>query len=340
MTALRSEIDDMVRQPLTRDVAVACAELAARAIASGDLQAAVIAKEHEISAATHTGMHQHAVVCCAEIIELWDQLALLPALEVRTQRNLIHALKHGTESALELPEIDLGTARELLATLQRLLERFSISLVALWTLEARLAWIEGDRAVMKDRMERVIPSFPKRKRHLDCSDCLGCTLVDFTRYMEGETDAAELEEFAKAVMAMSSYQPCAYADRRVPAQLAVAYVRQGRIAEARRHAIKAVRLADTVGAGWVEARTAALEVAVASADATWCTSLVDSTLPVLATLEEPYGQLAAYVAIYRALRALDRDPTEARTRAQGLARRIDARLASPRHLRETEAATS
>ena len=64
MTALRSEIDDMVRHPLTRDVAVACAELAARAIASGDLQAAVIAKEHEISAATHTGMHQHAVVCC------------------------------------------------------------------------------------------------------------------------------------------------------------------------------------------------------------------------------------------------------------------------------------
>lgn len=358
--SLAAELKTLHDERPSKQVVVAAADLAKRALAVGDLPMAISAKQLETQTGRQLGMHQHTVVCCAEALELWQRIRdsgnELPD-EVRS--HLVWTLKHGAGSAMDLPEIPLATVRDLIAALHEVLEHFGARPYAAWELEARLAYIEGDKQVVADRVARLAPTISVRSHLWDHADCPGCSLMQFVAYLGLDAPIEEVEaavaplqdpapfpldrEIARVVrMLYGDDKMCENANRWYPTRMARAYVRAGELARARAFAAKGLAVnADAEPERRMRAHLAALEVALAVDELDDARLHYDRMTAVMREdIEDPYDLLETSRVAHRAARAmrLDDDAARYRDQALALARRVDVRLERPRHVRETEAA--
>ena len=348
---LQEELDQLDDEH-THAVVVQCADIAKRALAVNDYAVAVLARQLEAQHARSLGMQQHTVVVCAEMIELWPTLREQTlADDVRTR--LVWTFKHGTGAAMDLPEIPLATVRDLLATLNEILEHYGVKKIPLWELEARLAWIEGDAATVRARIEQISPTIGITTHLWHGADCPGCMLMQIVTYLGPDASIEEIEavtrpltsgkpfpadkEMASALSLLYGDEPmCDHAKMRLPVVRARAYGRAGERPKARLHAKKALVAASGAGTEFkLRAHCAALEVALGGR------GKLDEHVAFIAasldSLEDPYEALDAVKLLHRAATASKQTAAAAehRARALELARRIDKRLTTPRHERET-----
>jgi hypothetical protein len=354
---LADELHEVERKPESRDVVVACADIARRALATDDLALAVDAKQHETQVARGIGMHQHAVVVCAEMLELWPRLAALPELPSALKNNLVWTLKHGAGSAMDLPEIPLATVRDLIAQLEAILGHFDGKRIAVWSLEARLAHIEEDLPTLHDRLDRIMPTLGVSNHAWHYADCPGCMIASAIEYLgrSATPEAAEAviaplatdEPFAadaangktlRLLFGSGADKTCKNAKRSLPIKLARVYTWAGDLAKARRHVEVALRENATEDHEQrLRASVAALELGVAMKAHALLDKHLALATQLMADLEDPYDQLEAARVAHRAAAILDRADERERLREQALAlaKRVDARLAIPRHVRLT-----
>jgi hypothetical protein len=338
----------------TRDALVAAADLFRRAEAAGDLGVALSAKAHEITVARRLGAIQHVVVACSELLELDAERLAMFAHETQLRRvksRLVWSLKRGTGCAMALPEIPFSTVRELLATLGRVLGTLGVQPVVLWTLEAHLAHMEGDEATLQDRVARFAPQLSFTSCLEEFGDCPGCGLLDVADFLGSDAPAEAVEE-ALAPALENRTMPrdvprwhvlkrhfgdslmCDNAKKSIPVRLARAYVRAGRLAEARVQAARALALAEGEPAEYrVRAAVAALETAIATNDEAAANIHVAAIARDIDDVESPYRQFRTTLAQYKGLRMLGRGDElgPVAERATALARRLDQRPASPTH---------
>lgn len=356
--SFEDELRTLHEEPVGKPRVIACADLAQRALAVDDLAMAISAKQYETQTARQLGMHQHTVVCCAEALELWEKIQQrgdeLPT-EVRSR--LVWTLKHGAGSAMDLPEIPLSTVRELIAATHRVLAHFGAKPFAAWELEARLAYIEGDAPTVEDRVAKLAPTISVRSHLWDHADCPGCSIMQFVSYLGLDAPIEEVEaalaplhdpapfpldqDIASVVKLLyGEDKMCENAERWYPTRMARAYARAGQLAKAQHLADEALAANATLEAERrLRAHVAAMEVALA---ADQLAAAREHYARVVATLEEqledPYDLLDTHKACHRAARRLGLPVERHRAEAIALARRVDARLATPRHERETLAA--
>ncbi len=358
--ALADELRAIERQPESREVVVTCADIARRALATDDLPLALDAKQHETQVARGIGMHQHAVVSCAEILELWPRVAALPELADDTKNNLVWTIKHGAGSAMDLPEIPLATVRDLIAQLETILAAFDGKRIAVWSLEARLAHIEDDMAALHDRLERIMPTLGVSNHAWHYADCPGCMISSAIEYL-GRRATPEAAEAVIAPLATDEPFPadaamgktlrllfgsaadktCKNAKRALPIKLARVYTWAGDLAKARRHVEVALRENATEdNEQRLRASVAALELGLAMNARGLVEKHFALATELMKGLEDPYDQLEAARVAHAGAGLLERADEQARLRgvALALAKRVDARLAVPRHERITLAA--
>lgn len=362
-TPLHAEIDALESADAARALLVAAADLAARATAAPDHGVAVRAKARETQVARMIGAHQHAVVACAELVEAFppalDRGEADPAWD-KTKQRLVWGLKFGAGSAMDLPEIPLATVRELLGALSTVLARLGVEPIAVWELEARLAFIEGDADTLADRVARITPKLGIQSHVYAHADCPGCTLLQIATWLGPDAPAEAVEEALAPVLQKRPFPNdasmqrlfsllygddpiCDHARRATPIRLARAYARGGRLAEAHARAREALALSDgSEHEAKLRAQVAALEVALGTKDVTEAEARAAEVAPAIEKLEDPYDALDALVVLHRALAFLGRS-TEldaVRRRALELAERIDARLAKKRHVAATKRSLS
>ena len=340
----------------SREAVVAAAELAQRALDLGELGLFVRAKSREAQAARFLGMHQHGVVTCAELMEIMPRFLALPEIDEEAEKRLVWGLKYGAGSAMDLPEIPLATVRELLGALDRALDRFGRTKVALWELSARLAFIEADAEALKDLVAKISPQVSLHSHLYDHADCPGCTLLQVARWLGPDAPAEEVEAVLEPVFSGKPFardapmarvyellygdSMCENAKRLAPVLLARAHARSGRLAEARREAAQALDRAGATEERRVRALVAAISTEIAAGDLAALGPHAEDLGRLWQGLEDPYEALDAAVELFRARMRLgeaQRLPA-LRDEALALARRLDARLPSPRHERETLAA--
>lgn len=352
---LTEEIDALERLDNSKERLVACADLATRALDAGDPGVFARAKSCEAKVARFVGMHQHAVVACAELMEVLPRVLALPEIDDTVERRVVWGLKYGAGSAMDLPEIPLATVRELLAALGRVLVRFGKQPTSLWELEARLAFIEGDADVLRDRVTKISPQISLTSHRQDYSDCPGCVLLQVAKWLGRDAPAEQVEAVLSPVFTKKPFPRdvpkqalytllygddamCDHAKTWAPGLLARVYTRAGRLAEAKKQAARAIAAAVEVEAELrVRAQVVALEVALAADDSKAVAAWVAEIDGGRAALEDPYEELEAVVALHHGYARLDRPGELERLRAVAtvLARRLDARLRAPRHERET-----
>lgn len=356
--SFEDELHELHEAPVSKARIVACADLAQRAMAVDDRAMAVSAKQYETQTACQLGMHQHAVVCCAEQLEIWDKIKdrgdELPA---EVQSRLVWTLKQGAGSAMDLPEIPLSTVRELIGALHDVLSHFGSKRFAAWELEARLAYIEGDKATIEDRVAKLAPTISVRSHLWDHADCPGCTIMQFVTFLGMD---APIEEIEAALAPLFDPAPfpldedighivkllygedkmCENAERWYPSRMARAYTRAGQLAKAEHLAQKALAAnASCEAERRLRAQVAAMEVALAADQLDEARGRYERALATFAEEhEDPYALLDAHKACHRAARRLGLPVERHRTEAIALAKRVDARLPTPRHERETLAA--
>ena len=345
------EIDD---EPRSQAAIVKCADLAKRALAVNDLGVVVQARQLEAQHARGLGMQQHTLVVCAELIELWPRLREY-SLDEHQIRRLVWTFKHGAGAAMDLPEIPLSTVRELLGQLAEILTHYGLKQIPLWELEARLAWIENDAKTVRARIRKISPTISLSSHLWDNADCPGCMLMEIVTYLGPN---ASLEEVEAVTEPLRSGEPfpadkerasvlrlfygddpmCEHAKMRLPAEYAKAYARGGKRPQARLHAKKALAAAGAAANEFkVRAHCAALEVALGGRTPAKIDEHVAFIAASLGSIESPYEVLDAVKLLHHAAIVRKRPDEAERYRVQALelARRIDKRLATPRHERET-----
>jgi hypothetical protein len=134
---------------------------------------------------------------------------------------------------------------------------------------------------------------------------------------------------------------CENAKREAPTLLARAHARAGRVAEARREVAQALELTGDVSAERrVRALVSATATELAARDAAALASHAERLAALWRDLEDPYEALDAAIELHRAFARLGEAAKlpALHDEARAIARRLDARLPSPRHERETLAA--
>lgn len=354
--SLEEELEEAKELGDTREAVGAAADIASRALAANDLGLAVDAKQHEVQVARTIGMHNHVVVVTAEAVEMWPRIKALAEIDEQLQRRFVWTFKHGSGSAMDLPEIPLSTVRELFAVVDDMLGCFGRGKQALWELEARLAYIEGDDATLRDRVEKITPLLGMWSYISNFADCPGCSLSSFAGYLGPDADADTVDAILAPILEKRPFpadashrqvlsllygdeNQCENAATSTPIARARAYARAGRIAEARVQADLAVSGAEPSSREWwLRAQVARADVAVAAGDRTEAEGAADAVAQAIDPIEDPYEQLDALVALHQARRWLEpsRDLGSVAERALSIARRVDARLPRPRHVVETE----
>ena len=360
---MEAELRELRYADGTRERLVAAAELAARADAAGDVDAAAQAKAIETRIARELGQHQHAVVACAELIERWPQLAERGELSDDAKRMVIWGLKYGAGSAMDLPEIPLSTVEEVIAHLERVLGHVGREPWAAWELDARRAFIAGDDERVRARVAAIGPTIGRTSHAWQDTDCPGCTLLAFADYLGAEARPEEVEavlapdsssarfpadapEMVTVLDLLYGDDPiCDNARATTPVKLARAYARHGRVAEARREAERALaRARGREPERMLRAQVAALEVAAARRALDEIAPLAEAALPIATGLEDAYERLDAALALHAAIGLLGSQATlraelpRLAADARAIARRLDGRLARPRHVAATERA--
>jgi len=348
---MRERLIELLTADVSTNVLVELGQIAAGA--GDDIEAAVLARSLEARQARFLGKHQHAVVTGAELLELWPRLKPLPIPEkdpLQLARCLVWGMKYVAGSAMDLPEIPLSTTDRLLAVLGEMLTHYNYQPTALWTLEARRAFIAGDEERLRERVTRLSSTVTRYQHVYQCADCPGCVLLQFVEWMGPDAAVEDVEEVLAPCLGLRPYQPdpepwnelldllygpsgtCENAERSVPVKLARAYLRAGRTAQALQQAERGMALAEGTEAER-RARALVARTAVARALGQPATDLAHELLERAAALEDAYEQLDAMLVADSVLR----DNAIAR-RALDLAARLDARIDKKRHVDATSRA--
>jgi hypothetical protein len=325
---------------------------ARRAAEAADPAQAAAAKAEEVREARALGLQQHAVVAGAELIGLIDAVGDLRAAPLE---RVAWGLKYAVGAALDIPEIPLGVVDQLIAVLSRVLVAQGKQLYAVWQLEARRWFIEGDQALVRDRLERVLPHISRTNHLRNDLDCPGCTLSQFAQYLGPEVQPEVLAEVLEPILSgrrtyrnedpdlvrvldllYGPQESCENGLKASHAFYARSLIRAGRLVEAERHVRTAARWEGTEAFFWVIA--AALDLALARDDDDAVRQAVEPVLDELPRHEDAAEALELALLAARALRRLG-DPRlgEVRDRVRALAQRLDARLPTPRHVARAEA---
>ncbi len=334
----------------SRQALVACADVANRALATDDLELALRARGIELYFATRLDLERHAITVAAEGVALWEQLEHQPALADEVQDHMLYLLSSGCLVAMSKIDVPLATCHELVATLRRVLDRFASHHIMLWEVEAALAHLEGDHELVRDRVERIGPLLGWRSRELLGAGCPGCIVLAFVHYLGRDPDPEHVEALVQPVLrdepfphdAAHAFKPtdhCHTFTRSANLELALAYARRGRVAEAKLVQRLLMRDADPNEAGdWLSLQHVRLEIAIADRDLPLVRELVPTVRSLVAKAASPYSILAEHKAFHAAhllLGEVDQVPA-ARAAAIAIAHQWDARLATPRHVAETE----
>jgi hypothetical protein len=352
------ELDALTRPEPTPEILAALVELGASRAAAGDAYGALIVKAHEIKAARKMGRHQATVVACAELLDRW------PAIDDREvppedQSTLVWALKYGCGSAMDLPEIPIATCHELVAALERALERFQKKPQAAWELRARLAFVEGDLARMAELHERIAPGISLSAHLYDHADCPGCTLLQMADRLPRDTDPEVVDAVLAPMWSKEPFPPdkpralvfkllygdgrCAHAALAAPLSLAASHARHGNTAQAaswlRKGEARASNLQLEQQARLERTR---IVVALAGDDRKALAEAAAKLGSVEPQLEDVNERMEAVLALHAANARIAREDAlpALREAALGLARRLDGRLDRPRHVRAVEHALS
>jgi len=357
---------EIEQRPNSRERVIAFGELSSEASAEGDLHLAVLAKCREVRDARGLGLQEHAVVAGAEL------LGLIPRLRERGPikgegsyelgRDIVWSLKYATGAALDIPEIPFSAVDDLLRVLGEMLDELERQPYALWQLEARRWFIEGEDDKVKERVERLLPHVNRTNHFYHHLDCPGCSLIGFAKYLgPGASPEAVLEvlrpliekggrydnepEQFRMVMDLffgerESCEVALFSSRALYAQV---LARNGRAFEGARFSREALSL---YGKSKLEHTVlpyiAALEVARRLRDdKAALAGAYDRLVEIIPKVEDAYERHEALLSAHAAARALGRDQGEIDALSEqtlACARRLDARLSRPRHVRETEAA--
>jgi hypothetical protein len=365
--------DDELRQleygRETREGLTRLVQLAREALDASDPGAAAHAKALEVRYARTLGEHQHAVVAAAELLEMLpaarpflveqgDEAAQTRAYQLK--KHLIWGLKYACGSAMDLPEIPLKTADELISVLEQLLRDCDHPPYAAWQLRARRQFIAGEHTLLREEVERLLPLVNRHNHFFEHMDCPGCSLLQFAQFLgptarpeevfavldpvlqnrpfpsEPETSKQVLDVFLGKEVA------CDNAKSGAPAHYARALARAGRAEEAKPLLARAARFVkrDSPDRAAVVVM-ANLEVASAGGDVAEIRKVVPALQALAATLEDAYEKYEALRAVQGGLRVLARHGGDDSTGAQmamvtdeilALAQRMDARLERPRHV--------
>jgi len=357
------EIDE---KELSRERMLAFGALSNETLAEDDLPLALLAKSREIRDARGLGRAEHAVVAGAELLGLLPRLHTDGSLDKSDDKDelgkhIVWALKYAAGAALDIPEIPFAAVDELLRVLGDLLVEFGCEPYALWQLEARRYFIEGEDEKLKERVELLLPHVNRSNHFFNHLDCPGCSLVAFARYLGSEASPeAVLEVLRPLVLGGGLYtnepehfrslmnlifgerETCKVALFAAHAQYARALARNGRAAEGRRHAAQALRDQRASGlAHTVLPSLAELTVARRMDEHEETSRSLVALLERIPSVEDAYERLEALIETYQAAKELGRPADELATLEQqaiACAKRLDARLRRPRHLRETQSA--
>lgn len=325
-------------------------ELARQCCGHPRLEAA--ARGLEAQHARLLGQHKHALIVGDALLELWPSLRSQPVPEKDeddAQRRLVWGMKYVAGSAMDLPEIPLSATDRVLTVLDEILEHFEYQKPALWTLQARRAFIAGDP--VGEWVEKLRPTITRYHHAFQCADCPGCVLLQLVEWSGPEAVDVDVEEVLAPVLGRRSLVPdpeqwrdvldllygkngiCENAQRSTPVLLSRAYVRAGRIAEALQEAQRAMTLAEGVEADRrVRALVARAAVAVASRSPE-AASLAREVVERASALESAGEQLDAFLVAHGALH--DDALVE---RSLALAERLDSRIERKRHVAATRLA--
>jgi hypothetical protein len=347
---MRERLKELTSADESPAVLAELAALAQEASSAGDVEAAALARSLEAHHARALGKHQHAVVSGAELLHLWPQLKKLPVPdkdELDLRRRIVWGMKYVAGSAMDLPEIPLATTDGVLAVLAEMLQHYDYEPPALWTLEARRAFIAGDEATLRDRIARLTPTVTRYHHVYQCADCPGCVLLQFAEWMGPDASVEEVEEVLAPCLGRRRYLPdpeswqkildlfygpsgtCENAERSVPVRLSRAYLRGGNLAQSLQQAERALALAEGIEAER-RARALVARTAVATALGKEGERFAVELVERASALEDAYEQLDAFLVAHAALR----QPALAE-RALKLAERLDARINKKRHVAAT-----
>ncbi len=278
---------------------------------------------------------------------------------------------------MDVPEVPLAAVEAVVGCIERVLAHLAAEPYVAWWRRARLALLRGDEAEVAAWIERLLPTLNRSSgvhQHTGCASCrvldvagslprsatpeaLGAVLDPLLKNEPRWSDPPDEVEWLDETVGSGICKPSrAHAHRLLARRLADA----GRAREAATHADEALALSDDDSAD-ERARllTMQLDVARAQKDGATVARHLDALVPLLDRLQDAYEVHDALVASCLALaatpaaaRAVTRgrkpapDPgaparaavgRELRARALEVARRLDARLERPRHVRDTEA---
>lgn len=351
-------------EPPTRDLMVEVAKVAEEARAEGDLSLALGAKGVEIRIARMMSLQEHCVVAAAEVLEAWPELARTPPSDGdRAERRLVWGMKYAAGAAMDLPEIPLPTVDALVAALGEMLAYWGKKPYALWLLEARRAYIAGDKAALAPFLEKVPPTINRYTHYYEHTDCPGCAVQQLAEFLGPGADPEAVEAILAPVLEPGRRFPnepaekqmildlllgddaaCDHAKVRAPALFARTLASAGQWQRAVRYAKRAEGAAESCNDEQkIRAWLAAIDVARAQADAGRVTELASMLSRALEPLQDPYEQLDGLLAVHAALGALPpgvpaREGRAAiAARCRELAVRLDARLDSPHHAADVAA---
>jgi len=357
-------LDKNEYEDATRDLMVQAAETCEAARAAGDLDLALGAKAVELRIARMLSLQQHCVVAAAEVLELWPAFARAAERGGdKTERRVIWGMKYAAGAAMDLPEIPLATIDQLVGVLGEMLTFWGKKPWAVWLLEARRAYIAGDRTGLAGYLEKVPPTINRYTHFYEHTDCPGCAVQQLAEFLGPEAKPDDVELLLGPVLDAGRRFPnepddkrmildllfgddpaCAHAKVRGPALFARVLARDGQW----QRAVPYARRSEAAAEGCnheqkIRAWLATLEIARAQRDGDAIIGTWSKLAPALDALEDPYEILDGLLAGHAALRALPegdvaRAPIGAMAdRCRALADRLDARLAKPHHRGDVDA---
>ena len=360
MGTLEERLAVLEEAPSSLDHMVECAALAAEARAAGDPVVAVSAKAKEAYVARDLARQQHCVVAGAELVELWPDLERRESLPASRARRILHAFQCAAGAAMDLPEIPLATVEQLVTYTERALLHQGADPFGAWLLRGRLAYIEGDQEAVRGWVERIAPTINRYNWVYNFTSCPGCELTQVAGWMGRGAAPEELATVLDPVLSGEGRwrdppSHAAWLEQAVgsgvcdgsrsiaPRLFARSLAGAGRHAEAAVQAKKALaRSKDRNPEEHGRLLTMRLDVAAAGDRGSTVARCVDELEPILDKIEDAYELHDALVAACKAIAKTGVTTKLAaygalRERALGLARRLDARLTTPRHVAETEA---
>ncbi len=305
---------------------------------------ALRAKASEIVDARRLQRQQHAVVAGTELLGLRERCptTLPPQLEIA--RGYVGA----SMAAMDLPEVPLAAVDQLVDATEGAYRSMGREPYAAFVLRARLHSIAAEWDGVRSQMDRVVPHLSRSNHLVHFWECPGCVLGELVQYLdapgpevveqvlapileEGPVPWREDARYAALVkQAYGTDATCPNSREHGHVLSALACLRAGEVAKARAHWHRAARWGSRAG---VWSRLCGLLLALEGGDRAEVDAALEPVLTALPRHEDVDEALNWATAAHRALRERQDPRAEGVLRqARALAARLDARLATPRHL--------